>query len=409
MEEHLSSVDILSQLKQLKSNREQGILSGIPLWEDMPRLGKSVPNIDKGSVIITSASSGIGKSQMARYMYIIQPWLYCRRHPEANINIKFVIFLLEDDKERLCYYLYSAFIYLKFNKEISPERLTSKHKEPLTELEVSYIEIVSPEVDLLLEHCIIHDSIYNTFGIYKASKLQSEEWGIHYYTELIPSEGVEPTIINREDYNNLKTLPTMYSEVSLNELRQKYQLIPSEYKEYWKYSHYTPHDKNQHVITIIDNVNCLNPDKYEGTLKNAIGKLMYSYLRTQIAKNFNWSVIAVQQNVASAESKQYTRDGSNIIDSLVPSLDKLADDKTSQRAAHLVYSLFSPHRYGLKSYMGYDIKRFGNRIRFLFLLKNNNGIADIIIPLLFVGGSSLFFELPDPDDINYNDYSHLLD
>lgn len=59
MAEHLAS-ERVEQLKQLKLDRKNGILSGIPLWTEMPELGKWIPSLDKGQVILDAANSGVG-------------------------------------------------------------------------------------------------------------------------------------------------------------------------------------------------------------------------------------------------------------------------------------------------------------------------------------------------------------
>lgn len=403
MAEHLAS-ERIDQLKQLKLDRENGILSGIPLWTEMPELGKWIPSLDKGQVILDAAASGVGKSMWARWSNVIAPWLYLIKHPETNINVKFVIFLLEDEAERFIDYMFSAFIYLKFGKEISPKKLNSKHRNELTELEVEYVDVVSEAVNDLLSHCIIEDSIYNSYGIYKTCRLLSEEWGVHYYTELINNdEGRDSAVITKEEYNNLKSLPKEYSEVSLNELSNKFGLVALEYKQYWKYSHYIPTDPNQHVITVVDNINCLSPDKREVNLKTAMDTLMYSFARTNITKHWRWTFVAVQQNVGSAEEQEFTRDGGSILSKLMPSLSDLGDSKLTQRACHLIYAVFDPSRYGVRKFNGYDIDQLGDRARFIFILKNNDGDSNKIINTLFIGGASVFRELPDPDYINYEE------
>lgn len=59
----------IDQLKELRDKKEQGILSGIPLWDYFPSLGKTVPTIDKGQVILNAAASGVG-SYINQMLYI---------------------------------------------------------------------------------------------------------------------------------------------------------------------------------------------------------------------------------------------------------------------------------------------------------------------------------------------------
>lgn len=403
-EEKISpSQERIDKLKRLKEDKEKGIFSGIPLWEGFPTLAERIPTIDKGQVILNAAASGIGKSMITRHKDIIIPWLYVKSHPELNIDLKFVIFLLEDDKDRFTDYIISELLYLKFRIAISPKRLRSSFKDPLSDDVFNKIKSIQPAIDDLLEKCDVQDSIYNSYGCYKYCRLKSEEWGDHYYTDLLGNGN----IITKSEYNDLGRLDDKYKSSTLQEIIVKYNLDPSKYKDFWKYSHYTPHNPNQHVIMVIDNINCLVPDKHESGLKESMDNFMYNYARKNIAKHWNWTVVAVQQNVGGAEEQSFTFKGESIIEKLTPSLNQLGDSKLTQRACHLIYGLFDPSRYGIDEFMGYDISKLKDSARFLFVLKNNDGKSNIVVPLFFIGESSYFKEMPIPQMINGQVYENL--
>lgn len=82
-----------------------------------------------------------------------------------------------------------------------------------------------------------------------------------------------------------------------------------------------------------------------------------------------------------------------------PSSDGLADCKVTSRDADMVIGLYSPFKYGLATYEGYDIKRFKNYIRFIEVIEDRHyGATGNICPLFFNGASSIFYELPKPDN-----------
>ena len=60
--------------------------------------------------------------------------------------------------------------------------------------------------------------------------------------------------------------------------------------------------------------------------------------------------------------------------------------------------LFSPFKFGLKEYMGYDITKFKDNIRFLEICINRDGELGGIIALFFDGATCTFTELPRPED-----------
>jgi hypothetical protein len=392
---HSPSQGIVNRLTKFKDEKERGIYHGIPLWESFPTLGEVVGTIDKGQVVLNAAASGVGKSMITRFKDIIAAWLFVKRHPELEIDLKFVIFLLEDETTRFEDYITSILLYLKFNLEISPKNLRSSFKAPLSQDILNKIILLQPAIDDLLSRCTIEDSTYNSYGIYKKCRMLSEEWGNHYYIDMIEGNNT----LHKSEYNNLKVLPKEYEDVSLVELKNKFGLKALEYQNFYKYSHYIANNEKEHVIVVVDNINCLVPDKWEDGLKGSMDKFMYHYARTNMAKHWKWSIIAVQQNVGGAEEQSFTNRGDNIIEKLIPSLDKLGDSKLTQRACHLIYGLFDPYRYGINSYMGYNVSKFKNKIRFLFILKNNDGECNKVIPLYFAGGASYFEELPLPDKI----------
>ena len=66
--------------------------------------------------------------------------------------------------------------------------------------------------------------------------------------------------------------------------------------------------------------------------------------------------------------------------------------------ANLVIGLFSPFKFGLPEYKGYDIKKFRDNIRFVEILVSRDGEMGGILPLFFDGATCTFKELPLPDN-----------
>lgn len=391
----------LNQLKKRYEEREAGIIHGIPLWEQFDLLAETVPTIRKGQVILNAASSGVGKSMITRYKDIITTWKYVHQHPETEIDLKFVVVLLEDSEERFIDYIICSMIGLKHKVHLSPTDIKSDGKYKIKPEVLELIESVEDLVEDLLSKCVIVDSIYNTYGIYKFCRGLSEDWGEHYYTfmdDSIPNE--ERVYLNKVEHSKLKEMKKgMVSKDKKELIDLGYDL--KEYANFYKYSHYNPHNPKQHVILVVDNINCFQPDKWENnSLMEAMEIFAYKYARQQIAKHWNWTVVMVQQNVGSAEEQKYDFKGGAVIDKLVPSLDKLGDSKKTQRACHLIYGLFDPWRYGVNEFMKYKTNKLKDNARFLFVLKNNDGASNKVVPLWFHGASGVFRELPTPDKVN---------
>lgn len=65
----------------------------------------------------------------------------------------------------------------------------------------------------------------------------------------------------------------------------------------------------------------------------------------------------------------------------------------------MVIGLYSPFKYGMTDYEGYDITKFRNHIRFMEVIEDRDyGANGNICPLYFDGAISYFSELPRSDD-----------
>ena len=88
------------------------------------------------------------------------------------------------------------------------------------------------------------------------------------------------------------------------------------------------------------------------------------------------------------------------------------DNKQTIRDVNLCIGLYTPFRYSIKEYEGYDITRFKDNIRFLEIIAGREGGGGNICPLYFDGAVNYFRELPLPTDNGglqqiYNLISHI--
>ena len=87
--------EVLNKIKTNRENNKSGYYNCIP-FEGFERFKKIIPGISNGEQIIITASSGVGKTQLAKYMFIQSPINYVRNHPELNIKLDIIWFSLED-------------------------------------------------------------------------------------------------------------------------------------------------------------------------------------------------------------------------------------------------------------------------------------------------------------------------
>lgn len=155
--------------------------------------------------------------------------------------------------------------------------------------------------------------------------------------------------------------------------------------------YYQPDDPDEYVVVVVDNFSNLTLESGMSTRQNIekLSKYMIT-LRDQL----EFSVVAVQHQAQSQEGIDNFK-----LNKLKPSPDGLADAKTTIRDANLALGLFSPYKHGIREYEGYDIMKFKNHIRFLEIMEDrDNGGSGQMCPLFFDGATSVFYELPKPDD-----------
>lgn len=86
------------------------------------------------------------------------------------------------------------------------------------------------------------------------------------------------------------------------------------------------------------------------------------------------------------------------LNKLKPTLDGLGDCKATAQDADLIMGLYTPFRYNIREYEGYDITKFRDHIRFLEVLGGREGGGGDICPLYFDGAVNFFRELPLPNE-----------
>ena len=62
----------------------------------------------------------------------------------------------------------------------------------------------------------------------------------------------------------------------------------------------------------------------------------------------------------------------------------------------LCIGIFSPYKYNLHDYKGYNIDVFKDNIRFVSVLLNRNGLCNGVLPLYFDGAVNYFAPLCSP-------------
>ena len=346
--------------QSIVDDRERAIngkLNCLPL--PFKRMAKLFPGFRQYMYAILTANQKVGKTKLADYLFVHYP-VIARLQGIIDIKTHVLYFSLEDptsDKEDS---FYSNLLWAIDKISVDSNKLhsvgTILNQSVVDKLDSETYQKYISEYEKTVEY--ISDEM-NPTGIYKYCKNYASQHGHNNYVEGKQYDEVTNTYIDGKVIN--KTNP------------------------------FTWDDPEQYNIIIIDNFATLTSER-GWTQKETINKM--SKYCVELAK-MGFVVIGVQHQAQAQESILNQQ-----LNKVEPSIDGLGDDKTTARDAHIVFGLFSPSRFSMPAYSGYDITVFKDSIRFLSIITARKIRVDgvVKIPLLFKGDSSDFEELPLPTE-----------
>lgn len=346
---------VINNLYERRERVLKGLVNSIP--SPFVRFSEDFVGIEQSCYYAVTSFTKGAKSQLTSYLFIYNTLLYCY-YNNKNIKVKIIYFPLEETPERILQRFISYLLYIKSGNKIrvAPRDLRST-TEAVSEDILKYIE--DPEISDILkyfeENVIFPQDCNNPTGIYKWCKQYAEDNGTVY------------------------TKPGKYK----NEF--------GETVDTQVFDRYEQNDPNEYRLIIIDTINLIDTERGM-SLKESMDKLS-EYLAKYLRNRYHYSPVVIQQQAFSGESNDAVKLGR-----IAPSISNLGDSKYISRDANIVLGLFSPFKFSLREYCGYDITKFKDNIRFLEVLVNRDGAMGGICPLYFDGATCYFKELPKPND-----------
>lgn len=162
-------------------------------------------------------------------------------------------------------------------------------------------------------------------------------------------------------------------------------------------------DEDVHVIVIVDNYANLVPDDGKKDW-DAVRYFSRNVARIRLAKEFNWSVIAILQQDLDTEKYIFrsVAAGKSSAASIEPTAASIGDNKIVIRDFYYAIGIINPWKYEILRYpnsKGYDIDILRNKVRFLNIFKSNEEEVGGRLGLYFHRGE-VFTELPHLSDEN---------
>lgn len=348
---------------------ESGKFNHVPFY-GFNRLQRYIPGVIPGIMYKLTSHMGMGKTQIAKYLFTYQPMFYAMQY---KVNYKIIYFALEESEDE---FLDGMFIHLarRIHKvQLDRFSMTGMNNTPLTKNELDIIADTQVTLERVAQNIEIIDDVYKPTDMFNVCRKYARKWG--YFKK--DAEGNET-----DDY--------------------------------------VPKDPNQVVLVVSDHISLIERE-YEKETNSYLSKMQSmakwhtEYGKRVITKKWNWAMLNIQQQSLESEKQQFTMKGESIISKILPSLDGLANNKEVARDDYVVMGLFAPERYTIPEYKGYNISdpkypdtAFEDRFRTLHLLKNRFGHPNKILPLYFDGRYTYFKELPLPTDTVKMDYFHKL-
>lgn len=156
---------LYNELKgKIERNRDRiiGGVSNTIKW-DMPRLEQYLPGIEREKLYCITANTSVGKSKLAKYMFVTSPFDHWLENPKEKVNVLY--YSLEESKHYfltniLSYYLFKVYGIKKSSKEIM------SLKSPVDDETIKKVEKLTPLMEQFLSVVKVIDDVRKPLDIY---------------------------------------------------------------------------------------------------------------------------------------------------------------------------------------------------------------------------------------------------
>lgn len=357
---------LYDKLVTRRNNVLMGKVNCIP--SPFVRFSNDFVGIEQGKTVIVSANSKVGKTQLTNYMFVYNPLFYAFKNPD-KVRIKILYFNLEETEENITLRFISHLLFAHPELQIPTVRIGTK------DLRSTYAnKPLSDEVLNVLKNNENFTKVMDFY--YKCVEFRPER---------------HPTGIKKAIESFLLENGTIHYK--------KIKLVDKETgrtEEINAFDYYEPKDPDLYIIPIVDHFALLNSESGLSTKQTM--DLMSAYF-VKLRNRYNITPVEVIQQAAEMESTENFKQKR-----LRPTAQGIGESKTLVRDCDIMLGLFSPFRHEIANYLGYDILRFRNHIRFLEVVVNREGEQNSICPLYFDGMTNTFQELPKPNDPELEKY-----
>lgn len=359
----------LAEIHRNADRIRRGLVNYIPFG--LERFEEYIPGVQRKNMVTVTANSGVGKSKVTKFLYVIKPVDFILAHPEMNIKLKIFYFCLEESKEAFINSITCHKLYELHGLRVPIKELNSRKRE-LPQHILDKIDALEPYFQQFEEIVEIIDDKRYGYAIYQH---------VEQYMETVGHWEMKSVMIpDKERAGEFRTL---------------------QQRDFYVHDH-----PDHYVEVITDHISLLWQPK--GQSLHETMNHFSSRVCKDLRDNYKCSVVKVQQQSADVEKKQYTHAGQSIEAKLEPSLDGLGDNKLTQRDDDEILGLFAPERHEIAEHRKYSITQLQDNYRSLKVLKARDGTPNSRIGLFFDGAINLFEELPPAADMKPEHYTYYL-
>ena len=344
-------------INNLKTRRERvlnGEVNCIP--SSFTRFREDFVGIEQGKYFLVSGQTKAAKTQIATNMFMYNPLFYAYENPD-KIHLKIFYFPLEESVENITLRFMSHLLAKYSNYRISPLDLKSTNENKVVPLEA--LELLESEkyqnILNFYNNTVMFFEDRNPTGIQRQIKSYAEKNGTVHKKKI--------TITNKE--------------TGLSEEREVFD-------------YYEPHDHKEYVIIIVDHISLITPES-NMDLRESINRL--SEYMIMFRNRYNYIPVIIQQQGTETGNLEAFKNNK-----IRPTMSGLSDSKYTAKDCSMMLGITNPYSHELDNYLGYDIRKFKDSIRFLEVVLNREGQSNGIIALYFDGKTCTFRELPPPND-----------
>lgn len=352
--------------REIDRGRE-GDYAGIPV-NTLPRLNNYLAGIQGGRYDLIGADSGVGKTSFADYFYLISP-IESIINGETDFEYMVDYYSLEISKKRKLVKLSALYMYLKFGIIVDYKSLLSMGGQSNKLPDHLYNAFLKTEefIERLGDYVRIHEG--------RTYPTQIAVW-TQKYRETVGK--IKWRDVSDQDSELINSNPFDKGDPR----RYQYERV------------YVPNKVRFIHQVMVDHIGKIRREHEEA--KSAAPRLLNK--KDNIDKHSDLCVEGRDfYGTSYVNISQFNRGKGDInrqkFKELRPEREDFKDSGNTFEDADLVYALFDPEVYNIKTYMNYDVAKLDGRGRFLFILKNRDGDGNVELATRFIGECGHYCEI----------------